>query len=52
MAPSSAPTPRTHHSHQTTPSATSVTPATTINNDDKTIKQSTKSVFPLFFDVL
>ncbi|CAM4752219.1 unnamed protein product [Rotaria magnacalcarata] len=44
-APSSAPTPRTH---QTTPSATAITK---INNDEKP-KQSAKSVFPLFFNVL
>lgn len=44
-APSSAPTPR---AHQTTPSATAITKA---NNDEKP-KQSAKSVFPLFFNVL
>jgi hypothetical protein len=52
MGSSSAPTPR---SHPITPSATTVTTATaitTINNDEKTKQNATKSVFPLFFDVL
>jgi hypothetical protein len=51
IPPSSAPTPRTNN---IIPTATHVT--TTTNNDDTTrqspVKQSTKSVFPLFFDVL
>ena len=51
ILPSSAPTPRTNNM---TPTATPVTTAT--NNDDPTrqspVRQSTKSVFPLFFDVL
>ncbi len=47
MAPSSAPTLKIH---QIIPPATTVTTPT--NNDEKTKQNSTKSVFPLFFDVL
>lgn len=64
IAPSSAPTPRVTQSHQLTTSATAVTSgsasnssatATTTsasNSESKSRQQSTKSVFPLFFDVL
>jgi hypothetical protein len=49
IAPSSAPTPR---NHQIITPATTVTTATSTNNDEKMKQNSTKSVFPLFFDVL
>jgi hypothetical protein len=48
-ASSSVPTPR---NHQIITSATAVTAATPTNNDEKMKQNSTKSVFPLFFDVL
>ena len=51
---SSAPTPRTNHIIP--PATTVTTPTTAMNNDEKmrqnSVKQTTKSVFPLFFDVL
>ena len=49
IAPSSAPTPRVSQSQHLTPSATAITSSLTADNKPK---QTTKSVFPLFFDVL
>ena len=50
MVPSSAPTPR---GHQMVPAATTVTTATaTFSPEEKSKANATKSVFPLFFDVL
>ena len=52
MVPASAPTPRTTHNPQnTTPSATATVSTKSSTSGDNS-KQTAKSVFPLFFDVL
>jgi CCR4-NOT transcriptional regulation complex NOT5 subunit len=55
MAPSSAPPPRMHQmitSATSVSNSTTATPTTMISTEEKLKQNSTKSVFPLFFDVL